>query len=186
MGQGSNQMMWDTENRSFFVSFFNCFQALALQLGRPLPVILWNDACTSLRPTMIAQGQQGQMGVTAPMAKFPGQQQQMLVLSSVRFVAFMLSIFESLKLWVSCLRWCRWCWQAQTNTAMGRRGADLEKLGKFFRELLEFSDPKLSQIDHSALAGLRHAGPNAGPRHYATTRWRPTGRLHMSLMNGQL
>ena len=107
---------------------------------------------------MIAQGQQGQMGVTAPMAKFPGQQQQMLVLSSARVVAFMLSIFESLKLWVSCLRWCRWCWQAQTNTAMGRRGADLEKLGKFFRELLEFSDPKLIQL----LQGFGMQGPMQG------------------------
>ena len=107
MGQGSNQMMWDTEN---WIFFFSCFQALALHLGRVLPVI--PDACTSLRPTMIAQSQQGQMGVTAPMAKFPGQQQQMLVLSSASWgllglVAFMLSIFKSLKLWVSCLRWCR-------------------------------------------------------------------------------
>ena len=38
MGQGSNQMMWDTENWKF--SFFSCVQALALHLGRPLPVIL--------------------------------------------------------------------------------------------------------------------------------------------------
>lgn len=53
--------------------------------GMGQPTIVFNQApvmgqgSNQMMPTMIAQGQQGQMGVTAPMAKFPGQQQQMLV-----------------------------------------------------------------------------------------------------------
>lgn len=53
--------------------------------GMGQPTIVFNQAPVmgqggnQMVPTMIAQGQQGQMGVTGPMAKFPGQQQQMLV-----------------------------------------------------------------------------------------------------------
>ncbi|CAJ1344139.1 unnamed protein product [Effrenium voratum] len=54
------------------------------QQGMQQPAILFNQTPVmgqsgSQMVPMIAQGQQGQMGVTAPMAKFGGQQQQMVV-----------------------------------------------------------------------------------------------------------
>lgn len=52
--------------------------------GMGQPTIVFNQAPVmgqggSQMVPMIAQGQQGQMGMTAPVAKFPGQQQQMFV-----------------------------------------------------------------------------------------------------------